>query len=164
VLTVTSFALIWNQKRYGVISYNKIKHGLLVVPSGRAYKPDVPDSPAALFLTPAERQKDGALPYTIYGFPSGDMQIEQRHASIEFVQCNLRLFAGLYVVARYPEALAARGISPQKLFDSKEFCTALDQRGHEEEVGKLERSCASWSRLSTRSSRSTDAVASSTAV
>jgi hypothetical protein len=28
-----------NQKRYGVISYNKIKHGLLVVPSGRAYKP-----------------------------------------------------------------------------------------------------------------------------
>ena len=107
---MTSFALIWNQKRYGVISYNKIKHGLLVVPSGRAYKPDVPDSPAALFLTPAERQKDGAPPYTIYGFPSGDMQIEQRHASIEFVQCNLRLFAGLYLAWRYPGTMPGEGV------------------------------------------------------
>ena len=110
-----------NQKRYGVISYNKIKHGLLVVPSGRAYKNDMPDSPATLFSTPAELQKEGAPPYTIQGFPSDDTQIQQRHASIEFVQCDLRLFAGLYVVSRYPEALAAKGINPQKLFDSKEF-------------------------------------------
>jgi hypothetical protein len=110
-----------NQKSYGVISYNRIKHGLLVVPSGRAYKNDIPDSPAALFSTPAERQKAGAPPYTIWGFPSDDTQIEQRHASIEFVQCNLCLLAGMYVASRYPKVLTAKGVSPRELFGSKEF-------------------------------------------
>jgi hypothetical protein len=110
-----------NQKQYGVIAYNKIKHGLMVVPSGRVYKGDLPDSPAALFSTPAELKKQGAPAYTIYGFPSDDLRIEQRHASIEFVQCNLRLFAGLYLAGRYPAALTARGSRPQELFASPEL-------------------------------------------
>ena len=118
---MTSFALVWNQKRYGVDLLQQDQARIIGRAVWSRLQADIPDSPAALFLTPAERQKDGAPPYTIYGFPSNDMQIEQRHASIEFVQCNLRLFAGLYVVARYPEALAARGFNPQKLFDSKEF-------------------------------------------
>jgi hypothetical protein len=111
-----------NQKRYGVIAYNKIKHGLMVVPSGRVYKGDLPDSPAALFSTPAELKKQGTPAYTVYGFPIDDLGIEQRHASIEFVQCDLRLFAGLYLACRYPTALTARGLSgPRELFDSREL-------------------------------------------
>jgi len=111
-----------NQKPYGVIAYNKIKHGLLIVPSGRAYKGgDYPDTPAALLPTPGERQKEGAPAYSIYGFPCDDVHIEQRHASIEFIQCNLRLLSGLYVTWRYPAVLAGKGISPRQLFACKEF-------------------------------------------
>jgi hypothetical protein len=111
-----------NQKRYGVMAYNKIKHGLMVVPSGRAYKNDLPEGPAALFLTPAEEKKEGKPPYILYGFLSDDAQIEQRHTSIEFVQCNLRLIAALYVAARYPEVWRARGFNDAKgLFESDPF-------------------------------------------
>jgi len=40
----------------------------------------------------------------------------------EFVQCNLRLFAGLYVVWRYADVLRERGIAdPQRLFACQEF-------------------------------------------
>ncbi len=106
-----------NQKRYGVIAYNKIKHGLILVPSGRLYLKGLPDAPAMIFLTPEEDRKKGATPQTIIGFPSDDAQILQRHTSIEFVQCNLRLFTGLYVTSRYPESLAARGIAdPREMF------------------------------------------------
>lgn len=113
---------VQNQKKYGVIAYNKIKHGLMLVPSGRAYRDHLPDSPAAIFSTPAEQQKEGKPPYIAYGFPSDDSQIEQRHTSIEFVQCNLRLITALYVVWRYPEVPRARGFSDAKgLFESDQF-------------------------------------------
>jgi len=113
---------VQNQKRYGVIAYNKIKHGLMLVPSGRAYRDDLPDSPATIFSTPAEQQKEGKPPYILYGFPSEDTQIEQRHASIEFVQCSLRLITALYVVWRYPEVWRVRGFKDAKaLFDSDQF-------------------------------------------
>ncbi len=62
------------------------------------------------------------MPYTIYGFMSDDGQIEERHKAIEFVQSNLRLFAGLYVAWRYPGALGARGIvEPKEMFECAEF-------------------------------------------
>ncbi len=94
----------------------------MLVPSGRAYRHGLPDSPATIFSTPAELQKEGKPPYILYSFPSEDTQIEQRHASIEFVQCNLRLITALYVVSRYPEVWRVRGFKDAKaLFDSDQF-------------------------------------------
>lgn len=111
-----------NQKEYGVIAYNKIKHGLLVVPSGKQYKPGLPDSPAVVFPTPRGLVESGEGPYTIYGFNTNGEQIENRHRAIEFVQCNLRLFAGLYVAWRYPSTLNQRGIvGVREMFESPQF-------------------------------------------
>jgi hypothetical protein len=71
--------------------------------------------------------------YGIQAFDPSDQQIENRHAAVEFVQCDLRLFAGLYVVWRYPDVLASRGIDPRRLFACQEF---TDVRHLIEEVTK----------------------------
>jgi hypothetical protein len=111
-----------NQKKYGVVAYNKIKHGLLVVPSGKLYLPELPDAPAVLFPTDATLQQANSNPVTVYGFQSDDAQIEERHRAIEFVQCNLRALAALYVMWRYPRSLAAREIAdPKGLFERGEM-------------------------------------------
>ncbi len=122
-----------NQKRHGIVAYNKIKHGLLVTPSARQYKPDMPDAPGAIFPSLPQDRKASGKPYGIVAFDASDEQIENRHTAVEFVQCNLRLFAGLYVVWRYPDALKGRGIDPQRLFASPEFS---DVRHLIEEVTK----------------------------
>jgi hypothetical protein len=62
-----------------------------------------------------------------------DQQIENRQAAVEFVQCDLRLLAGLYIVWRYPEVLRGRGIDERKLFSCQEFS---DVRHLIEEVTK----------------------------
>ena len=113
---------IRNQKEYGIIAYNKVKHGLLVVPSGRVYRAGLPDSPAVVFPTPRDNREAGANPYVMLGFETSDQQIENRHAAIEFVQCNLRLLAGLYVVSRYPGVLPSRSFAdPKSMFESQTF-------------------------------------------
>lgn len=123
-----------NQKRLGIIAYNKVKHGLLAVPSGRVYRPNLPDGPAVIFPSPRAHQEAGGSPYAVLGFEATDEQIENRHTSVEFVQCNLRLLAGLYVVSRYPEVLKARGIGePRDLFSRGEWS---DVRHLIEEVTK----------------------------
>jgi hypothetical protein len=124
---------VQNQKRHGVVAYNKIKHGLLVTPSARQYKSDLPDAPGMIFPSlPADRKASGKA-YGIQAFDPSDQQIENRHAAVEFVQCDLRLFAGLYVVWRYPDVLASRGIDPRRLFACQEF---TDVRHLIEEVTK----------------------------
>lgn len=111
-----------NQKKHGIVAYNKIKHGLLVVPSGKQYVPNLPDAPAVLFPTDTKHPGAKSSPFTVYGFVSDDSQIEERHKVIEFVQCNLRLLAALYVTWRYPGALADRGIAdPKGLFERDEL-------------------------------------------
>jgi len=111
-----------NQKKYGIMAYNKIKHGLLVVPSGKRYLPNLPDAPAVLFPTEAKLEEAKRNPFTVYGFRTDDSQIEERHKAIEFVQCNLRLLAALYVAWRYPRALAANGTGdPKGLFERDEL-------------------------------------------
>jgi aspartyl-tRNA(Asn)/glutamyl-tRNA(Gln) amidotransferase subunit B len=102
-----------NQKRPGIVAYNKIKHGLMVVPSARTYLREQPDGPAAIFPNPRDEDK-ASKPYELYGFDPTDSQIENRHASIEFVQCNLRLLSGLYVSWRYPASLPARGFADMR--------------------------------------------------
>src|SRR5262250_1177451 len=78
---------VQNQKRHGIIAYNKIKHGLLVTPSARQYLSHLPDAPGAIFRSlPADREASGK-PYGIQAFDPSDEQIENRHAAVEFVQC-----------------------------------------------------------------------------
>ncbi|MFH1538118.1 MAG: hypothetical protein ABIH66_04110 [bacterium] len=111
-----------NQDQLGVVAYNKIKHGLLVVPSGKCYLPDLPDSPAVIISTSADSPTAQTHPFTLYGFKSSDIDIEGLHREIYFIQNNLRLFAALYVVWRYPETLKTRGVSdPKSLFESAQF-------------------------------------------
>jgi len=113
---------VQNQKRHGIVAYNKIKHGLLVTPSARQYLAHLPDAPGAIFRSLSEDRQASGKPYAIQAFESSDEQIENRHTAIEFVQCNLRLFAALYVVWRYPDALKKRGITdPRSLFACQEF-------------------------------------------
>ncbi len=52
-----------------------------------------------------------------------DEAIQARYSLIEFIQCNLRLLAGLYVTWRYPDFLKGRGVAdPQELFGCRKFC------------------------------------------
>lgn len=93
-----------------------------MVPSGRQYKANLPDGPAVIVPTSPEDLAASSKPYLVYGFDPTDAQIENRHAAIEFVQCNLRLLAGLYVVWRYADALGSRGFAESKsLFASETF-------------------------------------------
>lgn len=104
-----------NQKKYGIRAYNKIKHGLLMVPSGKIYLPDLPEGPAMII------KDDNKVP-TLYGFEITNSDLENRYRSIHFIQCNLRLFAALYVCWKYPKHLALRNFSsPQYLFESSSF-------------------------------------------
>jgi hypothetical protein len=116
------------------VAYNKIKHGLLVTPSARQYRSDLPDAPGAIFPSLRADREASGKPYGIVAFDLSDQQIENRHAAVEFVQCNLRLLAGLYIVWRYPEVLKGRGIAdPRTLFACQEF---KDVRHLIEEVTK----------------------------
>jgi hypothetical protein len=61
-----------------------------------------------------------------------DQQILDRYRVVEFIQCNLRLFAGLYVSWRYLEVLRERGVADSRdLFGCREFS---DVRGLIEQV------------------------------
>ena len=120
------------QTLHGVLSYNKIKHGLLIVPSANAYKPDLPDAPAAFFPNTRQRVESGASPYAMAPFDMSNRGIETRYSVVEFIQCNLRLLAGLYVTWRYPDSLRRRGVAdPYELFACQEF---YDMRHLIEEV------------------------------
>ena len=110
------------QNRVGVAAYNKIKHGLMIVPSARAYVGTLPDAPAALIATPKELIADGASPFSLAPIDIGETSTQARYAIVEFAQCDLRLLAALYVTRRYPDFLKRRGIDdPQRLFACQEF-------------------------------------------
>lgn len=117
-----------NQKSNNIKAYNKIKHGPLVVPSGRLYFPDLPDdSPAMIFSTDGKDPSSETMPITVSFSSSDDGVLKERYRVIEFIQCNLRLISALYVSHRYPRVLQQRGFSSQKeLFDSKYFRGVLD--------------------------------------
>ena len=65
-------------------------------------------------------------------FDMSNRGIETRYSVVEFIQCNLRLLAGLYVTWRYPDSLRRRGVAdPYELFACQEF---YDMRHLIEEV------------------------------
>ena len=92
-----------NQKEYGIEAYNRIKHGLAVVPYGKRYKKALPDSPAVITRNPKPQSRD---PYILWGLPMTDKALNDRATVVEFVQSTLRALAAFYVIARYPDFLA----------------------------------------------------------
>lgn len=95
-----------NQKRFGVAAFNKIKHGLMVVPSARAYLPSLPDAPAALIAN-QDQATAPAQPYVVYTLPADDSSLRERELSVHFVGRSLRLLACLYLLHRFPAKVKA---------------------------------------------------------
>jgi hypothetical protein len=88
-----------NQKEYGVDAYNKIKHGLVLFPSGNKYASRLPDCPAVII---SNRDNTDSKPYILMAIPMSDFSIGQRAKTIEFVQATARALAALYVIGNYP--------------------------------------------------------------
>ncbi|SRR5258708_6529952 len=88
-----------SQKRYGIEAYNRIKHGLALVPSGQRYVAALPNAPAVIIK---HSDRSAAEPYQLLGLPMPVAQLEQRCEAVIFVQAALRLLAALYVMRRYP--------------------------------------------------------------
>ena len=81
----------------------------------------MPDAPAALFPNTKEHIASGRSPFGMAPINMSDEIIRTRHSAIEFVQCDLRLFAALYVASRYPEFLKSRGVERQELLACREL-------------------------------------------
>src|SRR5215510_6723637 len=92
-----------NQKRYGIDAYNRIKHGLALVPDGRRYLPDLPNSPAVIIKN--RNYTQSSSPYVLLGLPMDDAGLEERSRAIEFTQSTLRSLVGLYMIRRYSSFL-----------------------------------------------------------
>ena len=103
-----------NQKDYGVVAFNKIKHGLLVVPSAKRYQSGLPDAPGMFYPT---TDPDDATenPVTLQAVPYDDAKMEQRLRVVHFIQISLRLLAFLHVLRRWPAVLESRGHLPPLL-------------------------------------------------
>jgi hypothetical protein len=108
-----------NQKHPGIKAYNKIKHGAMIVPDASLYIPTLPSTPAAIFQT---LDRLSPNPYTLYAIPMEDEHIEERLRSINFVQVNLRLLSGLYIINRYPAALQSCGYEPPFMLLAHDLC------------------------------------------
>ncbi len=107
-----------NQQPDGVKAFNKLKHGLLVVPDGRRYlSSQTVDGPAAIFANDDTATND-INPMCLYTVPMNDEALEQRARSMHFIQANLRLLAALRVVAKHPEVVKKRlnASRPELLF------------------------------------------------
>ena len=78
---------------------NRIKHGLALVPNGRRYLPDLPNSPAVIIKN--RNYTQSSSPYVLLGLPMDDAGLEERSKAIEFTQSTLRSLVGLYMIRRY---------------------------------------------------------------
>lgn len=92
-----------NQKRYGIDAYNRIKHGLALVPNGRRYLAHLPNSPAVIIKN--RNYTESSSPYVLLGLPMDDAGLEERSRAIEFTQSTLRSLVALYIIRRYPDFL-----------------------------------------------------------
>ena len=110
-----------NQKRLGVAAYNKIKHGLLVVPSARVYSKSMPDVPATIIAN-RDTATQAASPFVLYAFEMDDSKIVERERLVHFVQKSLRILSALYLSHTYPATVKRLwGGNAQQLFASTDF-------------------------------------------
>ncbi|MGH2396666.1 MAG: hypothetical protein ACRDFW_06695 [bacterium] len=99
-----------NQKKVGLSAFNKMKHGLLLVPRAKLYMVGQIDAPAALFKTDDSRPEAAANPFSLYAVPMTDQHLEARLRAIHFVQANLRMIAALWVIGKHPTVVTRRGV------------------------------------------------------
>ncbi len=115
-----------NQKRFGVAAFNKIKHGLFVVPSARAYLSSLPDAPAALIAN-QDHATAPSQPYVVYALPADDSSLRERERSVHFVGRSLRLLACLYLLHRFPVTVKdAWGGSGRAMFLSIDLADIIE--------------------------------------
>jgi hypothetical protein len=116
-----------SQKRDGLRAFNKLKHGLLLVPKARIYSNVEIDAPAALFKTDDDRAEAADNPFSLYAVPMTDEHIDARLRAIHFVQANLRMIAALWVIARHPSATQRRGLNkPLDLLRTRHLTDVID--------------------------------------
>jgi hypothetical protein len=117
--------LRFNQKKLGIAAYNKIKHGLIVVPSGRKYSKEMPDSPATIYSS-KKFVEASDTPFIIYGFPMEDSKITERERLIHYTQLILQMLAALYLSASYPGEVKKVWGGTAAMFRSDDFTELLD--------------------------------------
>ena len=100
-----------SQKHEGISAFNKIKHGLLMIANGKRLIRAHPEGPAVLYVTDPRSSSAGMRPVTLLTITMSDDKIEERRKQIFFVQATLRILAVLYVLKRYPDVPAKRGLS-----------------------------------------------------
>lgn len=98
------------QKKDGLRAFNKMKHGLLLVPKAKLFLKNSIDAPAALFKTDDSKPEAADNPFSLYAVPMSDEHLDGRLRAIHFIQANLRMIAALWVVLRHPVALQRRGV------------------------------------------------------
>jgi len=114
-----------NQKKFGVAAFNKIKHGLLVVQSAQSYLSTLPDAPAALIAN-QDPATASTHPYVVYALPADDNSLRERERSVHFTGRSLRLLACLYLLNRFPAAVAAWGGGGHAMFLSADLADLVE--------------------------------------
>lgn len=114
------------QRDTGVSAFNKIKHGLVLVPEGRRYAPQLPSAPAILYATDPKDPAAEKNPITVLSIPTGPDKFEGRLRLIHFTQFGLRILAMLHVLHRHPDVLRRRGLpSDASVFSSERMVDVL---------------------------------------
>ncbi|MPZ20369.1 MAG: hypothetical protein GEV06_21005 [Luteitalea sp.] len=115
------------QRATGVRAFNKIKHGLVLVPDGRPYASKLPSAPAIIFATHPKDPASKETPVSILAIPTEPEKVEERLRIVHFTQFMLRMFAMLYVLKRYPAAIGGRGLKADaSVFGSERMVDVLE--------------------------------------
>lgn len=131
-----------NQKKDGLRAFNKMKHGLLLVPKASLYMKGQIDAPAAVFKTDDSRPEAAANPFSLYAVPMMDEHLDARLRAIHFVQANLRMIAALWVIWKHPTVVTKRGVEKpidvlrtQYLIDVMTFIEEVSRPGAASQPG-----------------------------
>lgn len=115
------------QRVTGVMAFNKIKHGLVLVPEGRRYASKLPSAPAIIFATRSDDPASKQNPVSILAIQMEPEKLEERLRIVHFTHFALRMFAMLYVLTRFPMVIQQRGFHPNaSVFGSEGMLDVLE--------------------------------------
>lgn len=114
-----------DHKPGAISAYNKIKHGLIVIPSATKYKGPLPDCPAAIYSTKQVPGQPEEEPFTLYAFGMDDANIKRHEMAVYYVQVVLRLVAAFYLHATYPDKVRQVWGGGKAMFRSPAFHDVL---------------------------------------
>jgi hypothetical protein len=114
------------QTDHAVIAFNKLKHGLMFIPSARRFRRDWLDAPAILFQSRKDQPGWMENPVTTYQIPLGDKEVDARLQAVHFVETGLRFLSALYVMKQYPGVLRERGMTEAGVFQHSYMSDVMD--------------------------------------